>query len=164
MNQCIECGRTTTNPKFCTKSCVAKTNNRTFPKREVEAQNKCLSCNRRCSRRKGSRKTQLCSNCFFKTETIQFGNKTKGDLVQESLSYASKHRYEKIRQHAKRLASTCGWCSKTCEKCGYDKHTELCHIKPISSFPSETLISDINSRHNICFLCPNCHWELDHQK
>ncbi len=49
-----------------------------------------------------------------------------------------------------------------CTKCGYSKHVEVCHIKHISSFPLDTLISDINANNNLLVLCPNCHWEFDH--
>ena len=58
-------------------------------------------------------------------------------------------------------------CSKhltSCSKCGYDKHVEICHIKSISSFSDETLLSTINHGSNIIALCPNCHWELDNLK
>ena len=49
-----------------------------------------------------------------------------------------------------------------CELCCYDKHVEVCHIKPIGSFDGNTKISKINSYNNLILLCPNCHWEFDH--
>jgi hypothetical protein len=52
---------------------------------------------------------------------------------------------------------------KACQFCGYDKHVEVCHIKPIHSFPEDTLVSIINDPSNILILCPNCHWEHDRQ-
>lgn len=52
----------------------------------------------------------------------------------------------------------------SCSKCGYDKHVEICHIKSISTFSDDTLISTINHESNIIALCPNCHWELDNLK
>jgi len=69
--------------------------------------------------------------------------------------------FDNIRVHARWKFRNDGGQLK-CEKCGYTKHTELCHIKSISSFPKETLVSIVNDRSNIMFLCPNCHWELDH--
>lgn len=48
-----------------------------------------------------------------------------------------------------------------CAYCGYSLHVELCHIKPISSFPDSALLSEVNSRKNNIQLCRNCHWELD---
>jgi len=53
---------------------------------------------------------------------------------------------------------------KTCQSCGYDKHVEICHIKPIHKFSEDTLISVVNDPSNILVLCRNCHWEHDHKK
>ena len=50
---------------------------------------------------------------------------------------------------------------KPCHNCGYSKHVELCHIKPINEFLSTNFIKDVNNRNNIIQLCPNCHWEFD---
>lgn len=41
-NQCLACGKETKNPKFCDRSCAAKYNNRTSPKRRPEG--KCARC------------------------------------------------------------------------------------------------------------------------
>ena len=49
-----------------------------------------------------------------------------------------------------------------CGNCGYDKHVEIHHIKSISSFPLDTVIKIINSLNNLVLLCPNCHWEMEH--
>lgn len=50
----------------------------------------------------------------------------------------------------------------SCESCGYSKHVEVCHIKGIADFPEDTPIYVVNNRSNLKLLCPNCHWELDH--
>lgn len=165
MPLCLNCQINTNNPKFCSKSCAAKINNKISPKRKIEPQNKCLLCQKRCSRIQKSKKTQYCKDCSDKNRCVEYGKKiTKKQSIKTSTSYASKHRYEKIRQHAKRLASILDWETTSCQKCGYNKHTELCHIKSIASFTEDTLLSEINSKENICFLCPNCHWELDNNK
>lgn len=52
----------------------------------------------------------------------------------------------------------------SCEKCGYSKHTETCHITSIASFKKDTLISVVNAPDNLLVLCPNCHWEFDNSK
>jgi hypothetical protein len=161
MNPCKNCQKLTKNPKYCSISCSAKVNNKVIPKRQIEEQNKCLSCKKRLSRRKGSRKYQLCKNCLSEKNILNFGDKTKIEITNLSLSYSSKHRYEKIRQHAKRISSKMNWFKTKCEKCSYDKHVELCHVKPIHSFSDDSLVKEINDKNNICFLCPNCHWELD---
>lgn len=51
--------------------------------------------------------------------------------------------------------------NKSCFNCGYNKHTEICHIKAVSEFEKEILIEVINHIDNLVALCPNCHWEYD---
>lgn len=48
-----------------------------------------------------------------------------------------------------------------CYNCGYSRHAECCHIKPVGGFPEGTQISEINRLDNLILLCPNCHWEFD---
>lgn len=48
-----------------------------------------------------------------------------------------------------------------CQKCGYDFHVEMAHIKPISSFTADITLGEINSPNNILVLCRNHHWEFD---
>jgi predicted restriction endonuclease len=50
---------------------------------------------------------------------------------------------------------------KKCKVCGYDKYIEVCHIKSVSSFGDDALITDINAVDNLVGLCPNHHWEFD---
>jgi len=50
---------------------------------------------------------------------------------------------------------------KTCNICGYSKHIQVCHIKSVSSFSDDDLVTDINSKDNLIGLCPNHHWEYD---
>lgn len=52
---------------------------------------------------------------------------------------------------------------KSCFCCGYNKHIEVCHIKPIVEFDLNSPISTVNHKDNLVGLCPNCHWELDHK-
>jgi 5-methylcytosine-specific restriction endonuclease McrA len=51
---------------------------------------------------------------------------------------------------------------RVCQRCGYDKYVEICHLIGISTFPDDTPIAVINDLDNLVALCPNCHWELDH--
>ena len=48
-----------------------------------------------------------------------------------------------------------------CAICGYDKHADVAHIKSVSSFDDDVLISEINDFKNLIGLCPNHHWEFD---
>ena len=51
---------------------------------------------------------------------------------------------------------------RVCQACGYDKHVEYCHRKPIKAFPDSTTLQKISGPENILVLYPNCHWEYDH--
>lgn len=87
------------------------------------------------------------------------------DMTLKEAIYEKHHRssaFALVRSRARSLAKKFGMSS--CEKCGYAKHVEIAHIKPISSFSEEVLLSVINSRDNLMALCPNCHWEYDHPK
>ncbi len=50
---------------------------------------------------------------------------------------------------------------KQCRSCGYNKHVEMAHRKPIKDFLPTATLGEINSIDNIIPLCPNCHWEFD---
>ena len=71
------------------------------------------------------------------------------------------NRYTKIRQWARRWV-TSNNIPKKCQWCGWDRYTEVCHIKSISSFPIDTDLSVVNDKTNLLILCPNCHWLHDH--
>jgi predicted restriction endonuclease len=84
-------------------------------------------------------------------------NTTKGDSTYQRGHVSN--RYAKIRYHARYAFEE---IITKCQKCGYDKHVEMCHIKPVKDFPETATISEINDHTNIVGLCPNCHWEFDH--
>lgn len=50
---------------------------------------------------------------------------------------------------------------KECIVCKYNKHFEVAHIKAVSDFDDNSLISEINDINNLIALCPNHHWEYD---
>ena len=72
--------------------------------------------------------------------------------------HAGANRFNKIRAWARLLNKD---SLHKCEKCGYDKHVEVCHKQSIADFSPKTLLIEINSKKNLLFLCPNCHWEHD---
>lgn len=81
------------------------------------------------------------------------------DKPLSDLIYTKHHRssaFALVRQRARSVSE-----QKPCANCGYDKHTEVCHIKSIASFDLSTPVSVINDTNNLVRLCPNCHWEFD---
>ena len=84
---------------------------------------------------------------------------TKDSLLIKRKNYQSYR--SAIRKRAEKVFSDSEKPLK-CAICGYDIHVEIAHIRPVSDFPGDTLISDINSADNLIALCPNHHWEYDH--
>lgn len=74
--------------------------------------------------------------------------------------YVPAAAYNLVRARARSVIARLG--IKACQTCGYDRHVEVAHKKPIGSFPPETPIDEINAPENLLVLCPNCHWEFDH--
>lgn len=137
---CKTCGSETTNPKFCSRSCAATTNNR-VPKR-IKKKYFCEHCG--CETRY-RRKT--CDDCLVL------------DMTLAEAKYTKHHKsaaWNLVRGRARSAIP-----HAPCENCGYEKHTEVCHVKDISSFSEDTLISVVNDPSNLVRLCPNCHWEFD---
>jgi len=146
MSTCLSCNIITKNPKFCSRSCAAKYNNK-IPKRILEGQ--CETCTLKIS---STRK--YCKKCF----NLKFSAK---DMTLKEAIYTHTHKssaYSLVRARARMRYKT---KNNKCYNCGYDKHIEVCHIKPISSFSEDTLLSTINQDKNLIALCPNCHWEFD---
>jgi len=82
--------------------------------------------------------------------------------IQDKISLNGKHPSWKnsyLRNYTKSLYRNL--LQLPCAKCGYTKHVELCHIKPLSKFPLTATLAEVSSQDNIIQLCPNCHWELD---
>ena len=129
---------------FCSRSCSTSYNNTVSAKRVVSG--KCKKCETPVSA-----KYVYCKEC---RSSRLFENRTIAEVV--CLSNKAS-RYCRIREHARKLYQHIN----ACEACGYQKHVEICHIKPLSSYKVTALVSEVNDKSNIAVLCPNCHWELD---
>ncbi len=152
MNICKNCGKETENPKFCSRSCAAIANNTIYKKRKP--QGKCAECGKPVvSDRK------YCKECF-QDSLISFDRSTLGEVKQNNKLWQLNNN---IRTRARKVALNSNDI-KSCVFCGYDKHVEVCHIKPISEFPDDATVAEINALENLILLCPNCHWEFDHSQ
>lgn len=155
MNICLNCGKETSNPKFCNRSCAAKYNNVHHPKRKTKK--KCTICGGPVKSHRHNR----CEKHWNEYKENKYQNKTIGEY-RNMLSVKGKHpswTHSHIRNFAR------SWLKdlrgQPCKHCGYNKHVELAHIKEVSSFPDDALLSEVNSRDNVIPLCRNCHWEFD---
>jgi len=149
----------------CTKSNVSYHIGKKLPldvlekrktKREQDIENGVLICV--CGGKKDKR-ANVCAKCIKAQKRDKWDNLTVGEKVYTKHLYA---KFSYIRYLARTLAIEAGMTS--CQKCGYDKHVEICHLKAVASYPPDTKISEINHISNLISLCPNCHWEMDHGK
>lgn len=145
--ECLTCQTQTSNPKFCSVSCSTIFNNKNrITKHANENQNRC-QCGKPINYR-----SKTCKLCV-----------SLKDVPLRDLLYHNLHKsgtYSLIRSQARSKAEKLGWNS--CIECGYNKHIQIAHVKAISSFKLDTLVSVINDESNLLPLCPNCHWEFDH--
>lgn len=150
---------------FCSRSCAAKFNNREMPKRKRK-QRKCKLCKILFATDARTRYS-YCATC--RTDYRLQGNAAKTEVIKNTTikEYMSKmrphlayaNRYVAIRGLAKNWNKDMK--DKPCVVCGYSSIVELCHIRPISSFPDDATIGEINGPGNLIPLCPNHHWEFD---
>lgn len=148
--KCKYCDKETKNPSFCSRSCSAKETNKT-PKRTCKPK-KCKRCTNLVQPNTSKKYSSLCPSC---QEKIFINGKT----LEEVTNLAKYQLHSQIRGFARRILNKSDR-AKICI-CGYSKHVEVCHIKAISSFSPDSLISEINDIDNLTYLCPNCHWEFD---
>lgn len=146
---------------FCSYRCAANFNNkaRKLPsnaklKNGKPARGICETCGEFTP----SSNTKKCWECYNK-ERVEAA--TLGQHLERSKVNKARHKYQAIRVQAVRLCFGKYGKKKVCAVCGYDKHVEVCHVKPICDFNPDTKLIDVNASSNLIVLCPNHHWELD---
>ena len=149
---CPNCSNETSNPKFCCRRCAIVFYNRTVPKRKLKK--KCKNCSALILAVR-----TYCSDCQKVGPNGYSKYKTLGDVVLKYRQYGAANRFSLIRGRARNLLRRLG--KTACFVCSYAIHVEAAHVKPISEFPMEALLSEINSPENIIALCPNHRWEFD---
>jgi hypothetical protein len=149
VNRCVQCGRPTANPKFCSRSCSASANNRSKPKRLRRP----FTC-QVCGSEAGYRRKYCEAHRPRLTPSLET---TLRDIQQRARFQANA----RIRQMARRVYRASG-LPLACIICGYSAHVEICHKRSIAEFPDHALVSEVNARENLVCLCPNHHWEFDH--
>lgn len=94
----------------------------------------------------------------LKKRDIVIANETKGDLFNRYSKWQTAR--SAIQKNARKIYEQSDK-PKQCVVCGYNKHYEVAHIKAVSDFDDDALISEINNEDNLIALCPNHHWEYD---
>lgn len=130
--------------RFCGRSCAATHNNKRGAVLLVE----CVHCGASIPKYYDGRNSRKhCESCWAAMQSaVALRTKAPGNRRE-------------IANHAE---AALNGRLRICEKCGYDKHVERCHVRPVSDFPDGTTFAVINDPANLVYLCPNCHWELDH--
>ena len=146
------------NSSYCSRKCANINVNIKRWKDHIPLRNlyKCKVCNSPIDHRN---KYKMCQPCLYKVNKEKTNNMTIKEIKR-------KYNEKNIRWYSSEIRNFCRMhnpdlLTKPCRNCGYDKHIELCHIKPISSFDELATIREINDKSNIIVLCPNCHWEFD---
>lgn len=135
---------------FCSRSCSCSFNNKLDPRRKLEGN--CKSCDCPISK---SRK--FCKYCL----PVARGKRILDNTSLANITGTIYQKHSTIRKHARKKflkIHSQGFC----QSCGYSKHIEICHKKPIRDWCVTSLLSEVNSIDNLIALCPNCHWEFDH--
>ncbi len=143
----------TSNQKFCSIRCRNQQNTRNWKKANASICKKC--------QKKIKPGAKYCKKCLGILKSEKYKNKTIKDY-QEEFSLIKKHpswAYAQIRQFAHSWNKNLLSCP--CQKCGYNLHIELAHIKHIPEFNPNTKIKIVNHESNLLVLCPNHHWEFD---
>jgi hypothetical protein len=135
--------------KFCNKILEVKDHQKVSYVRTKEF------CNTRCS---ALLREQLTKKPKYVRIDKTMATRTKGELFENRSNYQSAR--TAIQRHA-RFVFKEQEPNPSCQVCNYSTHVEVAHRQSVSSFPSETLISEINSISNLIGLCPNHHWEFD---
>lgn len=134
---------------------------------KFDVQLNCANCNKNITK-KLAQVSKTINHFCSRSCAATYNNKLYPKRVRQfdtikSLTEYHKGDRRKALAYIRRVSKD--WYDKLskepCANCGYTKHSEICHIKAVSSFPEDTNIDVINHKDNIIQLCPNCHWEFD---
>ncbi len=113
----------------------------------------CVNCGQEAGRTPSGNRLKYCLKC--RDNILYIDNKLIKDVLGEG-----SNRFRKIRSNA-RNKMVHSDVEQSCLICGYSKHVEVAHKKSITSFSMDSLVSEVNDMTNLCYLCPNHHWEHD---
>jgi hypothetical protein len=118
----------------------------------------CNNC--RLERQRTTRRVQVENNGY----TAYYDKINQGLTLGELKSLFKGRRYHWFRmiicRHARHVVKSNGR-SRTCEVCGFEIETDVCHKKDVAKFGPDAKILDINANENLVVLCPNHHVMFD---
>lgn len=98
--------------------------------------------------------SDVCNSCYDNNKRTVVLNKKIKDFDKDKLRSYSIRRLARTFMKEQDI-------EKKCKICGFDHYVEVCHIKPISKFSKEQMVSEVNNLNNLVYLCPNHHILLD---
>ena len=151
MVNCLCCGKETSNPKYCSRSCAAKESNHSAPRRKRTAwkTSECKGCGKAFEYRNSQSSGHYCSNaCQWKHSRRELVESWRNGELNACGKNGRLHRG--IRKCLLREANY------RCSEFGWDK------VNPVSGkSPLEIDHIDGNAENcrpeNLRVLCPNCH-------
>ena len=107
-------------------------------------------CSRQCSLAHHNKLRSIVSlnDCQVTTEQLQSSGKTN-QQIRGIITSNNRQRNRELKK-------------LPCIVCGYTKHVQLAHVRPVHTFSSSATLREINAKDNVIPLCPNHHWEYDH--
>lgn len=153
---CLVCSNFTINKKFCSSKCYGL-----FKLKKEKKKYFCKGCQCIIAIGWENVRNHYCDLCIKNGKNPNIKN---WDLVKQG-ELKSKLGTQQFHARVRALSRVFYKRSdkpKLCCICGYDKFYEVCHIIPINKFNDNSTIAEINSLTNLIALCPNCHWEFDH--
>jgi hypothetical protein len=151
MNNCLQCGVNTKNPKFCSKSCSASWNNKKVPKKKKKSLKiaECLNCSKVFEYSSYYNKGKYCSNsCQVKFQRSQIIEKWKQN--PKSSIRAGYKISSVIKNYLIEKAESC------CSLCGWSEINQYTGNVPLEIHHIDGDCSN-NAEENLQVLCPNCH-------
>ena len=143
--KCINCGKETSNPKFCSSSCAASWNNHLHPKRNRQSKGRCKQCGVEQPRRQSQYCSSACKaqHCH-ENYIIEWKSGRRNGL--NGAYGISQHIVKYLRNKYNNQCANCGWNS----------------VNPFTGkIPQEVEHIDgdytNNEEDNLTLLCPNCH-------
>ena len=134
MNACLHCGLPTTNPKYCSRSHAAIHTNKAAPKRQP--QGRCLVCQLPVQANR-----QHCAAHKRASSRSEYYDLTVAEFKARNAHLHPSY----YRGHLNTLTRLLNaHRPHVCQACGYAKHVEYCHIKPLKAFPEITTIQELS--------------------
>ena len=148
IRECPECGDEFTAPhkkKYCSTKCFHDSRS------EKHFEWRCTTCG-----------TKILTARKYCPDCTPYANRGVMKQLRDGITLGELRKYkywrQKISNHAREVYGEL----TSCDRCDYNHHVEVCHIVPVSEFSDSALSTEVNSRDNLIGLCPNHHWDLDH--